>query len=78
MARRIMDSRGKKLTIECEGAQLLAFGSLGQDHRAGFTEPEITFAGPSALAVLKKDPEKEICVRISCAEAGLSAVITLC
>ena len=75
---RIVRGSGQKLTIECEGAQLLAFGSLGQNHRAGFTEPEITFAGPSALAILKKkDPEKEICVRISCAEAGLSAAITL-
>ena len=65
---------GQTLTIECEGAQLYAFGSLGQDHRAGFTIPEIRFTGDTALAILKKTaPEAEACVRVSCPEAGLSA-----
>ena len=67
---------GETLTIECEGVQILAFGSTGQTHRAGFTEPEIRFEGSNALAILKKTGTVGR-VKITCRENGLSAEYSL-
>ena len=54
------------ITMDDERTQLLAFGSSGSIHRAGYTEPETDALHGRALAVLKKPDAKAVHVTFRC------------